>query len=74
MKWPFRPEWWQLLAANNAETPAYGNLFHTNNGHTPVSLLTTPGVPGANPQAPNVGIQVPPSLGGIPSGGMEQPA
>ena len=28
----------QVLAANNAETPAYGNLFSTNNGHPPVTL------------------------------------
>src|SRR5262249_1322718 len=58
-----------VLAANNAETPAYGNLFQTTGGHTGVvppgvTLLTTPGVPGANPQAPNVGIQVPASQGG----------
>ncbi|MGE0257455.1 MAG: PEP-CTERM sorting domain-containing protein [Alphaproteobacteria bacterium] len=51
----------QVLAANNAETPAYGNLFSTNNGHPPVALTTTP-------------ITVPAALGGIPGGGMEQPA
>jgi hypothetical protein len=53
-----------VLAANNAETPAYGNLFQTASGHTPVTLTTTPGV----------GIQVPANQGGIAAGGMEQPA
>jgi hypothetical protein len=58
-----------VLAANNAETPAFGNLFQTTGGHTGVvppgvTLLTTPGV----------GIQVPPGQGGIKEGGMEQPA
>jgi hypothetical protein len=58
-----------VLAANNAETPAFGNLFQTTGGHTGVippgvALLTTPGV----------GIQVPASQGGIVAGGMEQPA
>jgi hypothetical protein len=58
-----------VLAANNAETPAFGNLFQTAGGHTGpippgVTLLTTPGV----------GIQVPTSQGGIAAGGMEQPA
>ena len=28
----------QVLAANNAETPAYGNLFSTTSGHPPVTL------------------------------------
>jgi hypothetical protein len=69
----------RILAANNAETPAYANLFQTTGGHIGanppgVTLLTTPGIPGANPQAPNVGIQVPGIQGGIPAGGMEQPA
>jgi hypothetical protein len=53
-----------LLAANNAETPAYGNLFSTTGGHLPVTLTTTPGV----------GIQVPAGQGGFAGGGMEQPA
>ena len=58
-----------VLAANNAETPAFGNLFQTTGGHTGVlppgvTLLSTPGV----------GIQVPPGQGGIAAGGMEQPA
>ena len=60
----FSPLTGQVLAANNAETPAFGNLFSTANGHLPVSLTTTPGV----------GIQVPASQGGIAAGGMEQPA
>lgn len=51
----------QVLAANNAETPAYGNLFSTTNGHPPVALTVTP-------------ITVPAGMGGIPGGGMEQPA
>ena len=33
----------QVLAANNAETPAYGNLFSTTNGHPrPVRASTLP--------------------------------
>jgi hypothetical protein len=55
----------QVLAANNAETPAYGNLFSTNNGHEPVTL---------NGVFPANKIIVPTSQGGIPGGGMEQPA
>ncbi len=51
----------QVLAANNADTPAYGNLFSTTSGHPPVALTTSP-------------IFVPVSLGGIAAGGMEQPA
>ncbi len=51
----------QILAANNAETPAYGNLFATTNGHAPVALTTSP-------------IIVPAAQGGIAGGGMEQPA
>jgi len=51
----------QVLAANNAETPAYGNLFNTTNGTTPVTLLKSP-------------ITVPAGQGGIAAGGMEQPA
>ena len=50
----------QILAANNADTPAYANLFSTTNGHSPVALTTSP-------------ITVPPGQGGIPTGGMEQP-
>ena len=66
----FSPLTGQVLAANNAETPAFGNLFSTTGGgHLPVTLTTTPGV----------GIQVPlgnPPVGqgGIVTGGMEQPA
>jgi len=51
----------QVLAANNADTPAYGNLFSTTNGHPPVALTTSP-------------ITVPAAQGGIAAGGMEQPA
>ena len=51
----------QVLAANNAETPAYGNLFSTTNGHPPVALTAGP-------------ITVPIAQGGIAAGGMEQPA
>jgi hypothetical protein len=51
----------QVLAANNAETPAYGNLFSTTNGHAPVALTVSP-------------ITVPANQGGIAGGGMEQPA
>ena len=51
----------QVLAANNAETPAYGNLFSTTNGHPPVALTVSP-------------ITVRAGQGGIAGGGMEQPA
>ena len=50
----------QVLAANNAETPAYGNLFSTTNGGAPATLSVSP-------------ITVPASMGGIAAGGMEQP-
>jgi hypothetical protein len=57
----FSPLTQQVLAANNAETPAFGNLFSTTNGGPPVAL--------------SVGhITVPTSQGGIAQGGMEQPA
>jgi hypothetical protein len=54
----------RVLAANNAATPAFANLFQTASGHEPVSLISAFGV----------GIQVPTSQGGIAGGGMEQPA
>jgi hypothetical protein len=58
----FSPLTGQVLAANNAETPAFGNLFSTTGGgHLPVTLT-------------NTNIQVPASQGGIAAGGMEQPA
>jgi hypothetical protein len=60
----FNPRDSQVLAANNAATPAFGSLFNTTAGTSPVTLVTTPGV----------GIQVPPNLGGFPDGGLEQPA
>lgn len=50
----------QLLAANNAETPAYGNLFSTAGPTSaPASLITGH-------------ITIPTSQGGITAGGMEQ--
>jgi hypothetical protein len=57
----YSPSSHQVLAANNAETPAYGNLFNTTNGSSPVTLFKSP-------------ITVPASQGGINGGGMEQPA
>ena len=48
----------QVLAANNADTPAFGTLFSTNNGAPPVTLTTSP-------------ITIPGQIG---QGGMEQPA
>src|SRR4051794_12605304 len=62
----FSPLTGQVLAANNAQTPAFGNLFSTNNGHPPVTLIGAP--------PPGNQIAIPTSLGGIPGGGMEQPA
>jgi hypothetical protein len=50
----------QVLAANNAETPAYATLFSTTNGHAPAALSISP-------------ITVPATQGGIQEGGMEQP-
>ena len=38
----FSPLTNQVLAANNAETPAYGNLFSTSNGHPLVTLGVSP--------------------------------
>src|SRR6266851_1130626 len=32
----------QVLAANNADAPAFGTLFSTTNGHNPVSIAHTP--------------------------------
>jgi hypothetical protein len=52
-----------VLAANNADTPAFGNLFSTTGPATaPATLLNPPGH-----------IIVPTAQGGIPDGGMEQP-
>jgi hypothetical protein len=52
----------QVLAANNADSPAYGNLFSTTNGGPPVTLFVGgPGFP----------ITIPGQIG---AGGMEQPA
>src|SRR5271165_1176370 len=58
----YSPATKQVLAANNAETPAYGNLFSTTNGGSPVTLLNPPGH-----------ITVPAAQGGIAAGGLEQP-
>ncbi len=54
----YSPSSHQVLAANNAETPAYGNLFNTTNGTSPVTLFKSP-------------ITIP---GQPADGGMEQPA
>jgi len=54
----YSPTTRQVLAANNADSPAYGNLFNTTNGTSPVSLFVSP-------------ITIP---GQPASGGMEQPA
>ena len=54
----YSPASHQVLAANNADTPAYGNLFSTTNGMSPVTLQVSP-------------ITVPGQPSG---GGMEQPA
>jgi hypothetical protein len=62
----FSPLTGQVLAANNAEAPAFGNLFSTNNGHPPVNLIGVP-IPGNQ-------ITIPTALGGITGGGLEQPA
>jgi hypothetical protein len=62
----FSPATKQILAANNAETPAFGNLFSTVNGPPHVTLTGAP--------PPGNQIPVPLGLGGTPGGGMEQPA
>jgi hypothetical protein len=60
----YSPTAHQVLAANNAETPAFGNLFSTTGPtNAPATLLNPPGH-----------ITVPAAQGGIPGGGMEQPA
>src|SRR5262245_29866123 len=51
----------QVLAANNAESPAFANLFSTTNGMAPVSLTFPNGPPNA---FPNNRITVPASQGG----------
>ena len=57
----FSPLTGRVLAANNAESPAFGNLFDTAGGHSPAALAV-----------PH--ITVPVGQGGIDAGGMEQPA
>src|SRR5215831_12859155 len=56
----------QVLAANNATTPAFGSLFNTTGGTSPVTLVGAP--------PPGNQIVIPTSLGGFPDGGLEQPA
>jgi hypothetical protein len=51
-----------ILAANNAETPAYGNLFVTNGGAPHFAALTFPNAP--PPAIPSNKITVPASQGG----------
>jgi hypothetical protein len=51
----------QVLAANNADAPAYATLFTTTGGHPPVAVAAGP-------------ITVPITQGGIALGGMEQSA
>jgi hypothetical protein len=51
----------QVLAANNADAPAYATLFSTTGGHPPVAVSVGP-------------ITVPITQGGIAAGGMEQSA
>jgi hypothetical protein len=67
----YSPATQQILAANNAEAPAFANLFSTTNGHAPATLLFPNGPPNT---FPNNQITVPASQGGITAGGMEQPA
>jgi hypothetical protein len=38
----FSPLTGQVLAANNAESPAFGNLFDTSGGHSPAALADLP--------------------------------
>jgi len=53
----------QILAANNADSPAYGNLFSTTGpAASPAALLNPPGH-----------ITIPAAQGGIADGGLEQP-
>jgi hypothetical protein len=69
----FSPATGQILAANNAENPAFANLFSTNNGRPPVTLTGAP-PPGNQITVPaNLGGIFPPTPPGV-SGGMEQPA
>jgi hypothetical protein len=61
----FSPQSNQVLAANNAATPAFGSLFSTTSGHPPVTLVGAP--------PPGNQITIPTGQGGIPTGGLEQP-
>jgi len=58
----FSPQSNQVLAANNAATPAFGSLFSTSSGHPPVALIGTP--------PPGNQITIP---GQPAAGGLEQP-
>jgi WD40 repeat protein len=57
----YSPVTHQVLAANNADAPAYATIFSTTGGHPPVAVSLGP-------------ITVPITQGGIAAGGMEQPA
>jgi len=57
----YSPVTHQVIAANNADTPAYATLFSTVLGHPPVAASVGP-------------ITVPMNQGGIDGGGMEQSA
>src|SRR6267154_4415517 len=73
----------QVLAANNADSPAFGTLFATTNGAAPVSIAhTNISIPGAGPNDgleqpvwdPNTGsffISVP-QFGGVGAGGVAE--
>ena len=72
----FSPSTGQVLAANNAETPAFGNLFSTTNGGPPVTLtpalrITVPAGQGGSREAAwssRRGIRKPQQWGGPRSG------
>jgi hypothetical protein len=57
----YSPVTQQIIAANNADAPAYATLFSTTGGHPPVAVSLGP-------------ITVPMTQVGIALGGMEQPA
>jgi hypothetical protein len=64
----FNPRDSQVLAANNAASPAFGSLFSTSSGHSPVTLQFPNGPPNT---LPNNQITI---AGQAPGGGLEQPA
>ncbi len=73
----------QVLVANNADAPAFGTLFATTNGTTPVSIahtsITVPGAANAdgleqpvwNPNTGTFFISVP-QIGGVGAGGVAE--